>query len=242
MSSALINYECPQHAVAAQAAAAQEPRSPARTQHCGAARGSPTHAPYRWRRLPPRRAGSSRGCWARPAAHAAREAGEWPDMALAAATLRRYLLLLAQEHLEFRLPVSASRGQDWGWGRGVGPLRRRVGEALPSGAARGVPGRRRGLVAARPGRRGESRRLAGWGRPEPLPSPLCASPRSGRGLPLCPGRRGEVALRKQLPCCFQEPWGPGEVASKVPGAPSKKWELGGKKSRVYENLSKVLFW
>lgn len=38
------------------------------------------------------------------------KAGEWPDMALATPALRRYLLLLAQEHLEFRLPVSARRG------------------------------------------------------------------------------------------------------------------------------------
>lgn len=38
-------------------------------------------------------------------------------MALAAAALRRYLLLLAQEHLEFRLPVSAVRGRDRGQGQ-----------------------------------------------------------------------------------------------------------------------------
>lgn len=149
-----------------------------------------------------------------------------------------------------RVPPAGERLAGPGPGLGLGPGGRPAeaeggrGAALGSspGGAREVLGRRRGLVAARPGRRGESRRLAGRGRPEPLPSPLCASPRRGRGLPLCPGRRGEVALRKQLPCCSQEPLGPGEVASKVPGAPSKKWELGGKKSRVYENLSKVLFW
>lgn len=73
------------------------------------------------------------------------------------AALRRYLLLLAQEHLEFRLPVSAARdrgrdgdggrgcGRDRGWGQGQG--RTGAGEALPapplpSPLLRGAPGQR----------------------------------------------------------------------------------------------------
>lgn len=119
-------------------------------------------------------------------------------MALAAATLRRYLLLLAQEHLEFRLPVSASRGrgQDWGWGRGrgVGPLRRRVGEALPSGAARGVPGRCPGgggasLLPA-PGGAGRAGGWRGGGARSPFPRRSALPLAAGVGFRSAPGAVG----------------------------------------------------
>lgn len=55
-------------------------------------------------------------------------------MALAAPALRRYLLLLAQEHLEFRLPVSAARERGRHWERGR--LRRCPPLAGPPGRCR----------------------------------------------------------------------------------------------------------
>lgn len=92
------------------------PEEPAQPEPRSRGRGSPRHTP---------RPGSSRPsrlslpcpalrCPALPAAHAG--GGPGSDMAL-----RRYLLLLAQEHLEFRLPVSAARP-----GPGMGPGLRRA--------------------------------------------------------------------------------------------------------------------
>lgn len=129
-----------------------------------------------------------------------REAG-MAGMALAAPALRRYLLLLAQEHLEFRLPVSAARERGWHWERGR--VRRCPPLAAPPGRCRTA--RPPGCAgAAGPGGVPSLRESRGRSAQHPSPRrvPWEGTPRRAAASPPCPRRMESlcaVALRQRFP-------------------------------------------